>query len=215
MAYTFPLAVATFADVLKVAKVSFRLRDNQEISGLGSGDILAAQLTPRNWIADVTLAKLTHNQAKQIQAMIEALDGSINTFLLTNTLALYPQSDPTGAILGANTVVIASLPSAKSMTLSGLPAGYVLTLGDMLSYTYSSTRRALLRISETVTANGSGITPAFEVRPWIPTGTATSTAVTLKKPAGKFIMVPNTFDVGSDDNYVTTSIKFTAMEKKP
>ena len=70
----------------------------------------------------------------------------------------------------------------------------------MLSFTYGSgpTRYALHRIvSDTVVANGSGVTPLFEVVPHIRPGAATSTAVELIRPYCKAIIIPGSVQAGT------------------
>lgn len=211
---TFPLATATFADALKYATVSFRLRRNEEYSGLGSGQILGAQLGPDMWEADVTLARLYHAQAMQVQALIESLDGVINDFYLYNPLTAYPQYDPTGSKLGASVPRLMGVPSGKTIAMDGVPSGYTLTRGDMLSFDYGSgpVKRALHRVVETRVANSSGVLAAFEVRPHIRTGAADNAIVTLIKPSAKMIMVPDTFAI-ENDTLVTSVIRFKAIQK--
>lgn len=213
MTITTPYSLANFADLLKFAKVSFSRKENDEMSGLGSGQILTANLAPKLWIADISLAKVFHSEAMQLQALIEALDGSLGTFYLYNPLAKYPQSDPTGSIFGASTPTIHTLNSDnKRMRVQGLPSTYRLTRGDMISWDYSSgTKRAFHRIVETVTAV-AGLTPLFEVRPHIRVGSTTGLAVTLIKPAGKFLMVPDSFRIESNDDLLTSTIQFQAIQ---
>lgn len=216
MALNSPYTISDFAALLRFAKVSFRLKDSQIISGLGDGQVLGATLAPSLWMADVTLAKFGHREAQQIQARIEALNGPIGTFHLFNPVAQYPQGDPTGSILGASTVQISSLNgNNKAMRLKGLPVGYRLTVGDMLSYTYASTRKALLRIVETPTPSGGTVSNEFEVWPRIPVGSAVNDAVQLVRPFAKFFMMPDSLNVETDDNLITTSIAFTAMQRVP
>lgn len=43
---------------------------------------------------------------------------------------------------------------------------------------------------EPVTANGSGLTAEFEVRPYIRPGYALNAAITLKQPKGLFRLLP-------------------------
>lgn len=75
----------------------------------------------------------------------------------------------------------------KAMSLAGLPPGYIITRGDFLAWDYGSspTRRAYFRAAETVTANGSGVTPEFQLSDFIKPGSTTGLAVTLIKPAMK------------------------------
>lgn len=213
MAITLPLSIATFANRLHIASVSWRLRDNQQYSGLGTGEILAVDLGPRLWEADVMCAPVRNADGMQIQALIESLDGAINGFYLYNPVTMFPQFDPTGSILGAtvpqvNTVGV----NNKSISLKLLPAAYRVTQGDMLAFDYgiSPERRALHRVVETVTANGSGVTAAFEIRPHLRPGLVVNTPVTLIRPSAKVLIVPGSLDVQS--GLVVTTIGFQAVQ---
>jgi hypothetical protein len=200
MAITFPLSTATLADKLPIEAVEWKMLDQQELSGLGSGEILAADLAPRLWEGDVSTGPIYNDDAAELQGLFETLDGSINAFFLYDPRKPYPRFDPTGSILGVAAPVIASLgANNKSMTVSALPAAYVLSAGDYLAFDYGTnpTRRAYHRIVETATANGSGVTPLFEVRPHIRPGATVSTPIILKKPSAKVVLVPGSFGSAS------------------
>lgn len=192
------------------------LHDQQEYSGLGSGETLIADLGPRLWKADVAFSTMSDDDAAALQADIETLDGGINEFYLYDPRKKFPRADPNGAILGSSNVQIAALGgNNKSLSVSGLPAGYVLSKGDLFHFDYgtSPVRRALHRIVEDVVANGVGLTPSFEVRPHFRTGVQTGLAVKLVKPAAKMKLVPGSFDPGMGSVGLGTSgIAFQAMQ---
>jgi hypothetical protein len=74
-------------------------------------------------------------------------------------------------------------------------------------YTATTTRRALHRIiTSTVTANGSGVTPEFEVRPPFRAGAAVNASVNLKRPAAEFCLTPQS--VRSTASGVIGSLSF-------
>lgn len=209
-----PFPVTYIADLLRVPRRSFRLDVQQELSGLGSGDVLAAQLAPTRWIADVQTKPMRPPEARVVQSRIEALDGSLNEFFLYDPWKCVPASDPRGAILGASSVTIHTVGSNnKSLRLGGLPAGYVLTEGDHLHFDYGSSpvRRALHRVAETVTAGTGGLSPLFEVRPHLRPGATTGLAVSLLKPAAKMILVPGSLSVQGDGGM--TVIAFQAVQR--
>lgn len=214
MAPVFPLATDVFQDTINVAAAAFRLRDNQELSGLGSGQIIGADLAHPLWTADVRLFPAFSDDAVDIQAMVERLDGVLRTFYLYDPRTSHPRADPDGSILGAATPTIASLNvDNKAMAVGGLPAGYVLSRGDMLAFDYADpARRALHRIEEPVTADGAGLTTQFEVRPHLRTGVETGLLVSLIKPAARMIIVPGSYQATVSDDYGTTSISFTALQ---
>ena len=81
----------------------------------------------------------------------------------------------------------------RRLKISGLPANYVLTLGDIIGFTYGSspTRYALHQVaSVSVTASGAGLTDWVELDPPIRAGATTSTAVALDRPTCKAVLVP-------------------------
>lgn len=376
MAIIYPLSLATFFDRVPVKTISLKLTNNQEITGLGSGDILAAQLAPAAWIADIQFQRLYHHDALDLQALIETLDGSINSFYMYDPRKMYPAAYPTGnffpgdnfnnvlinagfetgvlapwapgtgvsvstvgahtgtyfllmdkgaagigagtqretwqlydgivagkqyylgawaigavnSLAGANLRVqwrnaangvisttnavtnsgyttawqllsgivtapalatralvyavfgttgaaqhllfddfifrryeafdgtnaqIDSLPANnKSLTLKGLPAGYQGSRGDMLSFDYATNpvRTALHRVAEPFVANGSGVTPAFEVRPHIRAGAAINLTVSVVKPKVKMMMIPDSLSEGNDTEK-TTMLSFQARQR--
>ncbi len=217
MAITFPLATSVLADKLKIKSVVFDIKRNDELSGSGDGRLWQAELAPPLWTAEVALRTDFNDAAKQIAAIIRKLNGSQEAFFLFDPISKYPQYDPTGSILGASTVTISSIISGRnSLALTGLPAGYRITVGDKMSIAYSSspTRYAFLEASETITANGSGVTGQIEVFPHVPVGISAAAAVTLKKPACKMILMPGSHNPGTAQMPFTENAGFQAIQRK-
>ncbi len=197
MSVSFPLT--GLIDALKPVQAAFWQDFGQETSGQGSGVVLAKDLRPDLWHAKFTSMAMNHAQIMQVMAQISALRGSMFTFYAYNPMAAYPQSDPTGSVLGSAAVKINSLGGDNiSLSLKGLPASYKLKAGDMLSFDYGSpSSRALHQLVENATANGAGVTPSFQVSSYIRTGAATDLAVTLIKPSCEMMMVPGSVNVSS------------------
>lgn len=214
MALTFPAPVSYIADLLRVPRRTFRLEVQQELSGIGNGDILAAQLAPTRWIADIQTVPMQRSAARILQSRLEALDGSIHSFYLYDPWKCVPAADPGGAILGASTPAIRTIGSDnKSFSLKGLPIGYVISEGDHIAFDYGSnpTRRALHRVMETQVATAGGNTVLFEVRPHLRPGIAIDLPVTLIKPAAKMVLVPGSLSVQGDGGM--TTISFQAVQR--
>jgi hypothetical protein len=207
---SFPLA--DLADLLPIAAMAWNEARQDAISALGSGEWLTHELGPQLHEAEVRTARLPHARAEQLRARLRAVDGGAH-FYLSNPTMLYPQADPGGAILATASVVIASINAArKDLALSGLPAGYVITMGDYLHIDYGTpSRRALLQAAEGATANGSGFTPEFEVRPQLRPGITAGLAVTLKKPAAKVKIVPGSVRIETVTTLLS-QIRFTARQ---
>ena len=218
MAFTFPLSQGALSDLLRIRTVKWDTQRNDELSGIGSGRTWQASLAAPLWTAQVSLVPMRSADMEEIAAIIRKLQGAKNSFALTDPSKRYPKADPTGSILGAAAVTISAIGGDRqSLTLAGLPAGYVLTRGDKAHANYGSSpsRRWFFEVSETVTASGGG-TATFEVFPTVPLSVTTATAVTLALPACRGFIVPKTFDPGTADalSNVTAGAGFTFMERR-
>lgn len=202
-------------DLLRISTLRMRLVADQQVSGLGGGQILVADLAPKHWEFEITLINMEGKDVRKVQALIEALDEGMNSFFLYDPRAAYPITDAGGLVLGASEVKIASLDGSDSrfLSLKGLPAGYVLSIGDMLSFDFGTpSKRALHRIVAGGTADGTGVTPALEVRPHILPGAAVDAVVNLKKPSARVKIVPGTFDPGTARQMLTSGMGFKARQ---
>lgn len=196
MALTYPLSLASFYDLLPVASAPFLPVEQVEISGQGSGVLLPATMGPTLIEVDVVLKPVSHGNARKLRALLEAAkDGA---FYFCDPRNHWPTHDRLGTTLGGSTVTVLSVNADNvRLALQGLPVGYVLE-NDLIAIDYGSpTRRALVRMMGSATADGSGETAQFEVRPALRAGIATGCVVTLKKPAIKARFVPNS--LGIDD----------------
>ena len=117
-------------------------------------------------------------------------------------------------LAGAATVSVAALGADNaSLSLKGLPAGYRLTVGDKMQVGYGG-RYAFLEVSETVGADGQGITPVFGVFPHLPAGFAAGLGVTLLLPACKCLVMPGSHNPGTASGPITTGATFKIIQKK-
>lgn len=209
---SFPFVLADLADLLPVAAVAWNEARQDAISALGSGEWLTHELGPPLHEAEVRTARMPHARAEQLRARLRTVNGGAH-FYLCNPTMLYPQADPGGAVLGSASVVIASInANRRALALSGLPAGYVITMGDYLHVDYDAPpRRALLQAAEGATANGSGVTPEFDVRPHLRPGITAALAVSLKKPAAKVKIVPGSVRIETVTTLLS-QLRFTARQ---
>jgi len=217
MAWTFPLSLADFYDKLRVAVPgrNWELARLDQLSGLGSGQPLRAELASPLWGLQVQLVGMGNAEADAILSLLELLNHPGRAFYFSNPKRPHPLYDPNGTLIAGFTPTIHTLNSNnRQMRIEGLPAGYRLTAGDMISWDYGNpARRAFHRITETVTASGAGLSPLFEVYPFIRPGSTTGIGVTLAKPAALAEIVPGTFDPGSADTVNTSGITFNIMQR--
>lgn len=210
MALSFPLSIAGFQDTLRLKSVVFYLPpNNQATSGQGSGVTLSKDLAPSLWMASCQTTPLNMDASVDAQALLEQLDGGINTFLLYDAKRPFPKS---GTFSDTNVKINSVGSDGFSLSLKGLPAGKVITRGDMLSYQYgSNSSYALHKCQETVTANGSGVTPEFRVTYAPRPGIAVDQVVKMIKPVGEFYLLGSF--APSNDDALHFSYSFTAQQR--
>jgi hypothetical protein len=127
---------------------------------------------------------------------------------------LYPIADPDGSVLGSATVTIFSInANNKQITLTGLPVGYTLSVGDFIQFPFGpgGVLNAYHRIVQTVVADGSGHAE-IELRPHVYSGTTTGVTVTLKKPAARVKIIPGSYDPGLVRGQRVEGKKFDVIE---
>jgi hypothetical protein len=207
MSLSFPLT--TLFDVAQIADQAFQLQSRQEMSRLASGITIAKDFGSALWSANYTTAQMANDDALTLEAKLNALDGSIQLFEAYDLRRPNPKAYADGVFTDSGLLNSVNA-NNKALSLKSLPAGFVLTPGDYLAFTYGSSR-ALHQIVEGVTANGSGLTTEFEVRPHIRSGFTLNSAVTLKNPRGQFVMLPNSVSSKSS-GALHTIVSFQAVQ---
>ncbi len=207
MALTFPLAITQFFNLLPIEQITFDCPEQNQESQTGQGERISAALAPMLWTAEVRLGVMMMAESAQFEALLDVLRATGRTFYAYDVRRRFPMADPTGSILGSSAPVIASLPNAREITISGLPAGYQLTAGDYLSFDYGG-RRALHRLVSGAVASGGGVTPVFEVTPSIRAGAAVSAPVGLIRASCKATLVAGSVSKGSTKNGITRDMTF-------
>lgn len=181
----------TFFGGLKVASVQWSLSRATKDTRTRGGSVIRAEQGAALWTGSATLVPGYHAGQGEIEALLAELTAAGQFILAYDPRYNGPRMDPGGVILGNATPTIHTLDADnRRMRVTGLPAGYVLSVGDYLGFTYGSnpTRYALHRITSAATASGAGLTPLFSVTPHIRPGAAVAGAVTLLRPACKCLI---------------------------
>ncbi len=139
-----------------------------------------------------------------------------NTFIAGNLFGwLQTWTATRAAQPGEPTVTIAEISANnKEIKLSGLPAFYTLTAGDMMAFDFGSNpvHRGLHRFVSSVTADIDGLTPWIELRPHLSPGVTVGTLVTLKKPAARVKLVPKSFNPGTGRRSITSGMTMSVRQ---
>jgi hypothetical protein len=211
MAITFPRTdIMTTVD-FSADTVPLQLLARQELSRTAYGRTIGKSLGSAIWLGEFTTVPLPNADALVFEAMLNSLDGVTGVFEAGDmrSAAQYPRAYPTGAF--NDTGVLASVnANNKALALSGLDAGMQLSVGSYLSFTYGDSR-ALHQVMEAVTANGSGVTSQFEVRPFLRAGWTVGAAVRLKSPRGLFTLQPGTLAARMNDS-TSSVVSFKAVQ---
>ena len=173
---------------------SFDLQHNVAINQVGQS-VQAMELYPPVWIANFTTEPLTSHQRAAVQTWWATLKGGVNTFYAHDCFRVYP------AAYGKNVIgmpraaggtfdgtVTITARTTTTVTLTGLPASYQFTDGDMLELPRAGGKISLHQITEPNIGSGAGVA-TVSVDPFTLTDTTVpSSAARLVK--ARCIMVP-------------------------
>jgi hypothetical protein len=201
--------------------IGFALQWRQEQSVQASGRILVKDMGAPLWSLRAASTALKPNALDYWRARLDALENGLMTFWGYSMSRCYPQaypygSWPTGSSFSGTTAVLASISTdRKTVTLSALPAGFNLKVGDYIAVIVATSpaRRDLHQVMEVATASGGGVTGAFEVRPHIWPDVTTGKNVSVKQPACLMAIVPGSVASDAQLNGFGT-VSFQAIEAR-
>jgi hypothetical protein len=211
MPLTYPASAAAFFDLLPVRSITFTPSEQLEVNRSSGGEQFTADLGTRLWGGTVTLGRMTRAETVQVEALIDVMRQAGRSFMIYDKRYPTAQDDPGGTILSAASPTIGSnLTDRRLLQVFGLPAGFTLKRGDMMAFDYGSptVRRALHRIVEGGTADGSGNTPDIEVMPAMRPGNFIGTALNFIRPACKAVMVAGSVQMGTTGHTITDGMAF-------
>ena len=120
-------------------------------SGYANGGYIPVEIGEAFWRIEASLATLTWAQGDDIKATLQALGRAGASFYCYDPRRAFPASDPTGSEASGQIVTINSVSGGRLVSLTGLPAAYRITAGDLMTFTYGSSpaRRQMVRAVET------------------------------------------------------------------
>ncbi|MEZ5752862.1 MAG: hypothetical protein R3D60_13160 [Paracoccaceae bacterium] len=211
MTLSFPMPWSDFAARLPIQSAPWTLKRFEEITWSAGSVPSVSDLADPRWSVRVTLDVLSTAEAVDLQTLLE-LHGAAHPFLMHDPERPGPRLDPNGATLGAASPSVASI-GADGVSLKGLPAGYVLSRGDLLSIAHGSAgQRGLYVLGETITADGTGVTPVAATLPRLRSIAAADDPVGLINPTGLMLVVPGSYDAGEPNGVIRRGMRFDAVE---
>lgn len=182
-------------DILDIDSIRIRPKRNEEVEGIGSGQILRAEMATPLWEVDINTTISEFDDGRRIRALLNSIDVPGGYFYLYDPIAQYPINDPDGSIMAGETIQIQTVGTDGSVSFANAPAGFVFSPGDVFGVTYSG-RNGYFEIYESVTVAGDGTTDQFFTTPRVPAGVTALTAVTVIRPQIKVQIIPGQFTHG-------------------
>jgi hypothetical protein len=189
----------------------FELIFRQERSRTAGGKTIVKDFGRPLWRAAYETTALSPNMLDRWRAILDSVDGGSLPFLGYSLSRVYPIAYPNASWPGVFTgsAQVGSVgANNKSLTLKGLPAGFKVSIGDMVQVGVDK----LYRVMEDTVAGSGGQTGLFEVRPHLFPGTAEGFAAVLVKPATPMKIVPDSIKSAASIATGRGTISFQAME---
>lgn len=191
MAITFPRDLPELpGDRLLFARAKFDPMYQQSAAVARGGLAQVANIGSDLWSMSYATAPLDYQTGLEYLAWLQSLRGGARTFKAWHPLRRYPYAYPGGvaaltragggAFDGSCTLTTIGT-NRDTITLTTLPANFVFSVGDMVSFPMGASSRCLVRVLEAVTATGLG-QAVLTVEPYLPLAAATGVTATVVKP---------------------------------
>lgn len=183
----------------------FDLAYRQEISRTAIGQTFVKDFGSPLWTASYQSIVLRPNELDAWRARLKALEGGLQQFRGRPTSRCYPIAYPNGTGMGSvSAVTVGSIATdRKTVGLSGLPVGYVASVGDYIQIGGNN-------LHQIVSVSG----PSVEVRPHLWPVSAVGDAVTLVKPSCLMTIVPSSINTTAELSTGRGVITFQGFESR-
>lgn len=214
MTITYPLPTS-FLDEFPGWTTEFELLWRQEQSRTAGGRTIVKDMGSPLMRLTAQSKVLTANKLDYWRARLTSLENGLKTFRAFPKSRCFPVAYPNGSWpTGGAFSGVAQMSSIgadrKSITLSDLPAGYEVSVGDYIQIG----DKDLHMVMEATTANSSGVAQSFEIRPHLWPGVTAPAAATLVKPSCIMAIVPGSVSTTADMATGRGTVTFQAIEAR-
>lgn len=197
---------------LFIADQAFTLARRDEYSRTAYGSVLAAQLGQPIWKASYTTAPMHHDEAIDLEAKLDSLDGSMRFFYAGDLR----RTDPL-KMQGVNFNdggEITATDQGRFISAKNVDPSLILTRGDYLCFDYGAKPyRFLARVQNAqVKASASGLLSNVEIRPHLPPISVVGAILRFKKPEALFVLDGGDAVKQSTEGGAFTKLSFTAVQ---
>ncbi|MDO5614522.1 MAG: hypothetical protein Q4G14_14940 [Paracoccus sp. (in: a-proteobacteria)] len=210
---TIHFSAAEFFDLLPIADITFHCPATTSQSRTEAGEVIRVNRGARLWRGDITLGKMTREEAAFCVTRLDQLTQAGASFMIWDRRAEFPLDDPDGVIAGRETL-LHTINASGTIRLGGLPARYQLQVGDYLGFAYAENpvRHALHRVVAPTQASVNGFTPSFAIDPPLRPGAVTGTPVQLARAACKAVIVPGSLTHAPGRATITEGSSFSFIQ---
>jgi len=205
-----------FPGNIGIVETDFDLKFGVVGTPLRGGFLQKMEISEPRWQIAISTTNMSNNDLGALRAWWNSLEGGMNDFFIHDTARPIPANYETltglavsggGAFDGTCNVV--SYPTAKSISLDGLPDSFALKTGDYIGLEEGN-NRSLHHILSDVTASVGGAV-VVPVSPYVSTNVFTTAAVArLDRPVIK--VVPNVDSWSGSPQLFHGSASFSAMQ---
>lgn len=201
-----------FNAILGFSEMTFAAPRRSEHDSEASGVGYEVDIGDALWTMDAKILPINIPADRKLAGILADLPRNGGTFYGYDPRRTHPRLDLRGTTLGSASVAVQGYNlTASKLQLKGLPSGYTLSRGDLLSFDYGG-NRYLHEVAggDVVVASGAGITGWFALFPPLKVAVPWDTAVTLIKATAEFALVPGSVSVTTSG--VVTRIAFKAKQ---
>jgi hypothetical protein len=190
MALSFPRDFPNVASPTRFTDVSFTPMFNQVRAPTRGGLVQVAEIGPALWQMSFQTRLLPEAEFEEWRAWLSSLRGGQRTFRAFDPLRRFARAYPGGygaltraggGSFSAGTATLSAIATARDeITITTLPASFALSLGDMISIPFASSR-SLHRVVEAATASAGG-SATVGVEPILPLAITTGATIDLARP---------------------------------
>ncbi len=207
MSVSYPLDLF---DTWPVLTKRFVLGYRQSLSRTGY-QVTGADLADPVWLGSFETVSLQEEQCVSFEALLNSLGGVMETFRARDTRREYPLAQSSGVFTDTGTVAEISV-DGTSLSITGLDAGFRISLGDYVTMTYGGNRYLLQCVEPTgALASGAGLTGLFQTSPPPPYDLAVGQAVNFKLPRCLMRVEPGSVAYNSGEG-LTGSVSFNGVQ---
>lgn len=188
------LPLSEFFDLLSVQSRMMHPDAPQSSDRTRGGKTIISRFGDVLWRGSIEIPRALHVDAAADLALVEYVYNSMSPFLIYDRVKPGPRMDPRGTLIaGASPLVRTVSADRTTITLKGLPAGYVLMRGDLIGIAYSGRRYLGRVVTASVVAADNGNTPDLLLSLAAPVGIGPDNPVTLFKPSIKARFIETSF----------------------